>query len=73
VARTGTVLDPGTVLTLYRIEQGGGVHSQAGFYKAIFEAGGRQYCCPLYRFQSHTGTCGRQRIVEAPALEALAV
>ncbi|MGD0872407.1 MAG: hypothetical protein ABSB88_22890 [Bryobacteraceae bacterium] len=74
VALAGAVLEPGTVLTLYRIERNSSPQrSSADVYQVVFESGGRRYRCPLYRFQARTQALEAAREQGAPAREALAV
>ena len=73
VARTGVVLEPGTALTLYRIERNSSPQPPADVYQVVFESGGHWYRCPLYRFQPRTQA--REAVSEqgTPAREAVAV
>ena len=73
VARTGAVLEPGTVLTLYRIECNGSAAPLSDVYQVVFESGGRRYRCPLYRFQARTQALEAAREQGTPAREAVAV
>ncbi len=54
VARAGAVLEPGTPLTFHRIERNGNPAPSSDVYEVLFESGGREYRCPLYRFQPRT-------------------
>jgi hypothetical protein len=73
VALAGAVLEPGTVLTLYRIERNSSPAPSSNVYEVVFEAGGRQYRCPLYRFQARTQALEAAREQGTPAREAVAV
>jgi hypothetical protein len=73
VARAGAVLDPFTPLTLYGIERNTSPGPSSDVYQMIFEAGGRQYRCPLYRFQARTQALEAAREQGIPAREAVAV
>jgi len=73
VALTATVLEPGTVLTLYRIERNIGPQPSSDVYQVVFESGGRQYRCPLYRFQPRTQALAAEQVHGTPAREAVAV
>ena len=73
VARTGAVLEPGTVLTLYRIERNSSPRPSSDVYQVVFESGGRQYRCPLYRFQPRTQALETARAQATPAREVIAV
>jgi hypothetical protein len=73
VALAGTVLEPGTVLTLYRIERNSSAAASSDVYQVVFESGGRWYRCPLYRFQPRTQALEAAREQGTPAREAVAV
>jgi hypothetical protein len=73
MAGTGTALEPGTVLALYRIERESSPSPSSDVYQVVFELGGRKYRCPLYRFQARTQALQAAREQGAPAREAVAV
>ncbi len=73
VAQTGTVLEPGTVLTLCRIERNSSPQPPSDVYQVVFESGGRWYRCPLYRFQPRTQALEAAREQGTPARDAVAV
>jgi hypothetical protein len=73
VALAGAVLDPGTVLTLYRIERNSNPPPSSAVYEVVFESVGRWYRCPLYRFQARTQAVEAAREQGTPAREAVAV
>jgi hypothetical protein len=73
VACSGAVLEPGTVLTFYHIERDNSPAPSSDVYQVLFEAGGRQYRCSLYRFQARTQVVEAAREQGTPAREAVAV
>jgi len=73
VALAAAVLEPGTVLTLYRIERNRSPRASSDVYEMVFESDGRQYRCPLYRFQARTQALEAAREQGSPAREAVAV
>ena len=73
VALAGAVLEPGTVLTLYRIERNSSAAASSDVYQVVFESGGRWYRCPLYRFQPRTQAVESAHQQGTPAREAVAV
>src|ERR1017187_5286926 len=73
VALAGAVLECGTVLTHYRIERNSSAASSSDVYQVVFESGGRQYRCPLYRFPARTQAVEAAREQGTPAREAVAV
>ena len=72
-ALAGTVLEPGAVLTLYRIERNSGPAPSSDVYQVVLESGGRWYRCPLYRFQARTQALEAAREQGTRTREALAV
>ncbi len=72
-ALAGTVLEPGAVLTLYRIERNSGPPLSSDVYQVVMESGGRWYRCPLYRFQARTQALEAAREQGTRAREAVAV
>jgi hypothetical protein len=73
VALAGAVLEPGAVLTLYRIERNSNPAPSSDPYQVVLESGGRQYRCPLYRFQARTQAVEAASEQGTPAREAVVV